>query len=136
MFENVFAMSGSVVNVGVASFSTGIELNGLPSADWVSGLVMKLTNLSAASWFFVFLKTERLIPAMKLATGLPAAGAGIGTTPYWLGSMPSAVRFASALFWLKIIAAVPLAKFAIDSVPVLYCASAGSAILSVCIRAR
>src|ERR1700710_1757854 len=120
MSENVFASAALVVKLGVTPFKTGSAEYGLSRMPCSAALVMNFTNSSAPVLFFVFLNTERLIPAMKLATFLPPAGAGNGTTPYWSAVMPAAVMLLSALFWLTSMAALPLAKSLVDWVALSY----------------
>ena len=50
--------------------------------------------------------------------------------------MPLAAMVVSALFWLMIIAAFPLAKSATESVPLSYWAFEVLTTLSVCMRSR
>src|SRR5665647_1789879 len=133
MSMNVLASAALVVNVGVAPTSTGSDANGLPSSDWTAELVMYLTNASAWVLFLVLAKIERLMPATWLATWVTAlAGAGKATTPYASFFIPLDAIVAPALFWLRIIAALPLVKSGTALVPLSYCALDGLTTLSVC----
>ena len=59
-----------------------------------------LTNSSAAAFFFVFVKTERLMPATWVMIGVSEPSAtGSSATPYSSFFMPSDFRLFSALFW-------------------------------------
>src|ERR1019366_7484481 len=71
---NAAASAGLAVKLTTPPLTTGSAVNGLSRIACSAGLVMNLTNCSAAAWFLVFLKIERLIPATKLPTSLPAAG--------------------------------------------------------------
>lgn len=132
MSRNVFVCSS--VTESAAAASTGSAAYGLSSVVCVSGLVMYLTNFSAPSLFFVFLKIERLMPAGKLAICSPPLGAGSGTTPNSSDFMPSDSIVVFALFWLRIIAAFLFAKSATDWFALSYCAFDGFAALVSCIR--
>src|SRR6185312_13309722 len=125
MSEKVLASSALSVKLGVTPASTGRAAKGLSRVAWVASLVMNFTNSSAASLFFVFLKMDMLMPATMVAMSLPLAGAGKATTPKASSAMPCEAMELLALFWLKTMAALPLAKSLMALVALSYWASAG-----------